>query len=451
MTLTNKLAIRSSIVFATTLGLVLAVTFLLFKSHTRDLYYKKLQERAHVTAYFYFEKDEINDQSYREIDAQYRRIADESIRVYYAGTKQLYLSDKRAFTLDSTLLNDIIRTGNATFTIKKRQFAGLYYKDNQGDFIIVISGIDKAGNVQLDSLSWVLLILYLASIPVQYLLATLIARQTFRPFARLIRKVNTINTDNLHSRLAVPDGGRTEIKDLIVNFNYLLERLDTGVTNQKNFLKNASHELRTPLTVIIGDIDVALNHSQDITQYETVLKAAQKEALHLKSMLEGLLILSGLKLSDRQQMIEVRADEILWNVLEKKAIEYPDTLVSVNLELTPNEEHLLVVRANRELLFIALSNIVDNAIKFSAPKQVVVLVALADQKLMIKITDNGPGIAGNEQQSVFELFFRSEATRQVKGQGLGLYITQQILDLHDIHLHLESEVGKGTSITLLFP
>lgn len=455
MNLKNKLAINSTLLFAFIAGLLMAGSFLLFRSHMKDLYFDNLEDHAMTTALFYFEKDEIkeiNSERYRQIELQYKKISNESIRVYNAGTKKLFVEDNIAIPLGDHYLNAITKNKMLTFTINGRQFVGLFYKDNQGDFIIVVSGIDRAGNRQLDMLGLMFILFYLAGIPLNYLLGTFLARQTFRPFTEVIAKVNTITTENLHSRLEVPQtSDKDEIKELVTTFNYFLERLESGIMIQNNFLKNASHELKTPLTIIIGDIDVALQQPRTNEQYEEVLKSLRKDTLHLKATLEGLLVLSGLELSEPQQMETVRIDEILWNVLEKKAIEYPESKVSVNLNAIAEHEDLLSVYANKHMLFIALYNILDNAIKFSFPAQVTVTALSDEGKLVIKITDQGPGISEHDQQSIFNLFYRSDLTRHIQGQGLGLFITMQILKLHDINLLVDSELGKGTSFSLVFP
>jgi len=455
MNLKNKLAANSTLLFAFIVGLLMAGSFLLFRSHMKDLYFDNLEDHAMTTALFYFEKDEIkelNSERYKQIELQYKRINNESIRVYDARTNKLYVSDTIDFDLSDKDLKTITREKLLTFTKGNRQFVGLFYKDNQGDFIIVVSGIDRAGNRQLEILGLMFILFYLAGIPLNYLLGTFLARQTFRPFTEVIAKVNTITTENLHSRLDVPQtSGKDEIKELVTTFNYLLERLESGIMIQNNFLKNASHELKTPLTIIIGDLDVSLQQPRTNEQYEEILKSLRKDTLHLKATLEGLLVLSGLELSEPQQMETVRIDEILWNVLEKKAIEYPEAKVAVNLNAIADQEDLLSVHANKHMLFIALYNILDNAIKFSFPKQVDVSAFSNEGKLVIKITDQGPGISEDDQKSIFDLFFRSDHTRHIQGQGLGLFITTQILKLHDINLIVDSELKKGTSFSLVFP
>ncbi|MEN2489603.1 HAMP domain-containing sensor histidine kinase [Flavobacterium sp. B11] len=455
MNLKNKLAINSTLLFAFILGLVLIGSFLLFKSHRRDLYYEKLEDNALITAFFYFEKDEIkkiDSVSYEEIESKYNKIANQSIRIYNAKTKKLYLKDELPLKLNDRELNAISRDRILHFTRDQRQFSGLYYKDNQGDFIIVVSGIDDVGNQQLEVFAIVFFIFYLAGIALNYLLGSFLARQTFRPFEDVISKVNSITTENLHSRLEMPAAsGKDEIKELITTFNYLLERLESGVTIQKNFLKNASHELKTPLTFIIGDIDVSLQHPRTNEQYVEVLKSLRNDTFHLKSTLDGLLILSGLELSEPDQMEMVRIDEIVWNVLEKKKIEYPEVKVVLNLDAIANNEDILTINANKHLLFIALYNIIDNAIKFSFPLQVNIIASENQGKLLLKVIDQGSGIAEKDLKSIFDLFFRSDRTRHIQGQGLGLFITMQILKRHNIDLTVASELEKGTVFSLLFP
>ncbi|RKR11558.1 signal transduction histidine kinase [Flavobacterium sp. 90] len=455
MNLKNKLAVNSSLLFAFTVGLVMAGSFLLFRTHMKDLYYDNLEDHAMTTALFYFEKDEIkeiNSARYRQIEIQYNRINNESIRVYDAKTKKLFVEDNVDFKLSDQYFNLIKKEKILHFKVNTRQFVGLFYKDNQGDFIIVVSGIDRTGNRQLEILGIMFILFYLAGIPINYLLGTFLAKQTFLPFEQVIAKVNTITTENLHSRLEIPQtSGKDEIKELVTTFNYLLERLESGIMIQNNFLKNASHELKTPLTIIIGDIDVSLQQPRTNEQYQQILKSLKKDTLHLKSTLEGLLVLSGLELSEPQQMESVRIDEVLWNVLEKKAIEYPEAKVSVNFDAISDDEDLLSIHGNKHMIFIALYNILDNAIKFSSPEQVNVFAFSNEGKLLIKITDQGPGISETDRESIFDLFFRSDRTRHIQGQGLGLFITMQILKLHNINLIVDSELEKGTTFSLVFP
>lgn len=451
MQLRQQLSLRSTFIFASTLTFVVLGTYLLFRYHTRELYNKKLMERANLAAYFYLEKDEVTEKAYKDIEVQYRKISNESIRLYHSKDKTIYIDDHLDFVVSDKILENIIKTEKQTFSMKDRQLAGLFYKDNQGDFIIVISGVDNVGNQQLVTLRWMLLVFCLLGLLLHYLLTSILSKKTFQPFSNLINRVNSIKPDNLNARLDVPSGKPDEMKSLIMTFNAFLERLEHTFMIQRNFLKNASHELKTPLAVLIGDIDVALKYPRENKEYKELLVSLKKDGLHLKSIIESLLTLSSLEIPFHQEMKPIRIDEILWDVLEKKQIEYSETKVSIDFRTTTDIEDFLLVTGNRELLFIALNNIIDNAIKFSVPKPITVIADVADEKLVISIIDKGPGIPASDQAKIFELFYRGNQTKHTNGYGIGLFLTKQILTLHHIDLDIQSIEKKGTSIHLTFP
>lgn len=454
MNLKDKLSLNSTLLFALTIGLVMSGSFFLFKNHMKDLYYESLEENAMITALFYFEKDEItktDNLRYQEIKKQYRKISDESVRVYDAKTLKIFINDGLNINLSSEDLKSIIKNKNLSFTKNDRQFVGIFYQDNEGDFIIIASGIDHDGNQQLSALALMFIIFYLAGIPINYFLGTFLAKKTFSPFEQVISKVNSITTENLHSRLEIADRKQTdEIGELVSTFNYLLERLENGVMMQQNFIKHASHELKTPLTILAGHIDVSLQQPRTTEEYEKVLELLKKDTKHLKSILEGLLVLSGLEVSGIQEKEIIRIDEIIWNILEKKAVEYPNSKIIFDLTNIAENEDLLTITAEKHLLFTAINNIVDNAVKYSFPERVTVEALNVNNNLVIKIKDLGPGISDVDKEAIFDPFFRGENTRHIQGQGLGLYITMQILKRQNITLTLESEIEKGTTISLFF-
>ncbi|WP_343702339.1 HAMP domain-containing sensor histidine kinase [Chitinophaga sp.] len=451
MSLRAKLGNQSALIFACTLGFVLLGAYLLFEHYTREVYYKKLQGRANTAAFFYLEKDELNSARYREIEEKYKQISGEPIRLYHAGTRELFIDDKLELALPNNVLNTIAKQGSYNFRMNGRHFAGIFYKDNEGDFIVVASGNNTTGREQLAVLRWMLAIFFVLGIVINYVMTRWLARRTFSPFSRLIRKVNAITADNLHTRLQLPAGKPNELTALITTFNYFLERLEAGVKSQRNFLKNASHELKTPLAAIIGDIEVTLKQPRQQPEYEQQLQLLKKDALHLQSIMEGLLMLSGLEIATDKDMQPVRIDEILWNVLEKAGMHYPQAEISADFSGIADHEHLLMVNGNRELLFVALSNLLDNAIKFSRPHPIAVSLSVENNALSITITDQGPGIAEADQARIFDLFYRSSQTRHVSGHGIGLHLTAQILERHRAKRYIHSKPGEGTAIQVIFP
>jgi signal transduction histidine kinase len=452
MKLRNKLSLRSTLVFACTLCLVCTGTYVLFRQYTQQLYNKKLQERVRLAADYYLEKDEVSDKTYKEIEARFRRITNESIRLYHAHSDSLYIDDSLAFKIPEHKLRLVNEAQDfLSFRAQDRQAVGMFYHDNQGDFVIVASGIDKNGAAQLAALARMLILSCVLGLLVHYLLTQVLARKTFRPFNDLVDQVNAIKSDRLDMRLDYPQHQQDEITALVAAFNYFLQRLENTMMIQRNFLKHASHELKTPLAVLIGDIEVSLQQPRNKEEYEATLRRLRREGLHLKSITEALLMLSSFELPAQYQMAPIRIDELLWLVLDKKQIEYPEARLGVDFDFQPEKEALLSFQANKDLLFVALSNLTDNALKFSGSKPVRIRLYMADNMLHLSIADQGPGIPASEQQRIFELFYRDTRRTDVSGYGIGLYLTRQILDLHKIKLKIDSEPGQGTLMTLSFP
>lgn len=451
MSLRRKLSLRSTLVFALTLALVLLGTFLLFREFTANFYNRKLQERALLAANFYFEKDEVNISYYRLIEERFRKISNEAIRVYTATDHKLRIDDKLPYTLSPEELQRVISHESSHFNDGRRQIEAIYYQDNQGDFIVAASGIDVTGQMQVRTLGQLLLSLFLLSLPLHYAITRFVSGQTFRPFGSVIRKVNSLTAENLHSRLEVPPGRPDEMKEMITTFNYFLERLEQGVHMQRTFMKNASHELKTPLAGLIGNIEVTLNQPRTNEAYREQLQSLKQDALHLKSLVECLLTLSGLQMQERQEMQPVRIDEVLWNVLERKSLEYPDASLQVDFDAVADRESLLTVTGNRDLLFVALSNIIDNAIKFSDRQPVRISASVQQERLVLTVQDQGPGIPEPEREAVFLLFYRGSNVQHMSGHGIGLHLTRQILDRHQAGIEILAAAGTGTVVRLYFP
>ena len=452
MSLRSKLLYRTTVAFTITLCFVLSGTYLLFQRYTRNMYYKTLQERANTAAFFYLEKDDLTHSKYQEISKKFKQDTEGAIRLYHAHTHTLYINnDTQHYDLPDAMLDAIEKEGAHTFNLGKRQFAGIFYKDNEGDFIIIASGIDSTGNASLNVLSWMLISFFVVGLALNYFISGRMAQHTFIPFPALIKNVKAFTTQILQSRLDIPPGKPGELNDLVTTFNYFLERLENDVQVQRSFLKNASHELKTPLTVIIGDIEVALKNPRENAEYVQLLESLKKDALQLKSIVEGLLMLSGLEMQKKQQVKPVRIDEVLWSILKKTMIKYPSAQIRMDFEQMSGHEQLLTVPGNHELLFAALSNLLDNAVKFSMPQQVDIKVGATGDALTITINDTGPGIPAQEKELVFELFYRSAQTRQIPGNGIGLYLTRQILDLHNITVEMGDNHPAGTAVRLIFP
>lgn len=451
MSLRKKLTYRSTLLFFGTMAFIVLGTYLLFQYSTEQAYRTKLLGIANLAASFYLEKDEVNDVTHQKTERKFKRISNELIQIYHADTKAVYIDNSLQLENLDYILTQTIKNGIFAFKEENRQLLGLFYKDNEGDFVILVSGEDLQGRKQIILLIQMLVLFGLLGTIMHFFLTKILAQKTFKPFNDLIRQVNSIKGDDFDKRLEYPDED-DEINQLINEFNYLLRRIESSFMIQKNFLRNASHEIKTPLAIIIGDIEVALSKDRSIEEYKNLLQALRMSSLHLKSILEGLITLSNLETTSNKLIQDVRIDEIIWSILDKKKIEYPDRKVIINFKTgIDTQEDLLEIKGNRDLLFVAINNIIDNALKFSADKPVELIIDTLSDNLKISIIDHGGGIEKEEIEKIFDLFYRSKKTSHIPGHGIGLYLTKQILNRHNIEIQISSTKPGGTTMHLIFP
>jgi len=451
MNLKQKLALRSTLVCAMTLLLVFSGTFYFFRNYIIQQYYRVLEERALTAAFIFLEKDEMNNYNYHAYEKKYlHTLNNEIIQIYDYKNRITFVEERTELRVSPALLDRIRHEGKDIFRQGNRQFCGVFYRDNQGDFVILISGVNARGTAQIKSLLYLLLLFFIVGIIINYLFNIIVANKTFRPFSAMLQRVNAISAENLHDRLPLAPGQTDELAALASTLNMFLGRLEKEVNNQKSFLKNISHELKTPLTAIIGRAEVALD--QDKADYRQVLQKIISDTAGMQSVIEGLLLISGLQTgsSGAAAGTRFRIDELVWEALEKLKFKYPDAVFHTSLDVDSGEEQLLEIASRRELLSIAFLNVVDNAVKYSRDEAADIIIRVQDGRPVIVVLDNGPGIPEQEMAHIYDLFFRGSNIRHIPGQGIGLSLSRQILEFCRVEMSIRSAAGAGTEVQLLF-
>lgn len=259
-----------------------------------------------------------------------------------------------------------------------------------------------------------------------------------------------INSTNLHMR--VDEGkGKDEITELAGNFNRLLEHLENAFELQRTYVANASHELRTPITTIIGEVELALSKTPTGEENKRTMRLVLEESERLRDTVSGLMELAQVDMDYIiAEQSPVRIDELLWELQEYWVNKIGPGALQVNIEHMPESESMLTIPANHQLLFIALNNLIGNAFKFS-DQHMVKCNFYADKSLIrMQIIDSGIGIPAEDISLIFKSFYRGTNSHTFAGSGIGLYVTQKIIQLFKGSLIAESAEGKGTCMTVKF-
>lgn len=281
------------------------------------------------------------------------------------------------------------------------------------------------------------------------LLGIMLARKSMMPLKNIMRTVGHINTRQLHGRL-IPDNWPKEFTVLAQNFNNMLDRLEKSFEQLTRFSADLAHELRTPINNLKGEAEICLTKERSLEEYRHVLESSLEEYERLSRMIEGLLFLARAE----DPHMEISCSEINIRNMIESIFEYYLPIAEENrIALTCEGE--ATVWANELLIQRALHNIISNAIRYTPPegKITVNIESLPSGEISIQLSDTGWGIAKKHFPYIFDRFYRTDAARAKTsgGSGLGLAIVKSIMDLHHGKIKINSELGKGTMVTLIFP
>jgi signal transduction histidine kinase len=451
-------------------GIILAITLLLFSlaiyfsraQSRRNSFTQSLFSRAMVVAHVYAEGKSLagdgNQTSYRRyLRKLYQTLPAEEGRVYDAADRLVFREGQPPAhaAVPKEWLAEVRQQGRAVLEPEKNyhETVGLLYLDpHLGPLVVVASSVDEASQLQMRELRQVLALGFLGSLLVMGVGSWLIAGRALRPLRRMVREVDGITATAMSKRLTQAEGTADEIGHLAQRFNRLLDRLEAAFAGQRTFVRDASHELRTPLTALIGELEVALlQQERPVNEYRRVLQSTLDAARQLTSLTNGLLEIARASGDPSQvPMSVVRLDELLLMAHEQILRRYPTSRVDLDFGDPAEEAGTFIVRGNEALLLAAMLNVLDNACKFSASTGQPITAALAatGPRIVLTVTDQGPGLDAADLQQVFVPFFRSEAMRGVPGHGIGLPLTAQIMALHGGAVKVESQLEKGTSVKL---
>jgi heavy metal sensor kinase len=276
-----------------------------------------------------------------------------------------------------------------------------------------------------------------------------LARRTLAPVRQLIGTVeNVIATGQMDRRMPIP---RTndEISNLARLFNDMLEKNEMLIRRMREALDNVAHDLRTPLTRLRGVAELALQGEPNAQTCRDALLDAMEESDRVLTMLNTLMDISeaetGLMKLDLQPVL---LDEVVREVTELFEFVAEEKSITVTTALSPN----LIVRADRNRLRQVLVNLLDNAIKYSAPGgRVEISEEPSPDEVVIAVRDTGAGIPAEEIPRIWERLYRGDKSRSQRGLGLGLSLVRAIINAHGGRIEVQSTVGKGSSFVIHLP
>ena len=285
---------------------------------------------------------------------------------------------------------------------------------------------------------WILLVGG-AGIALAAALAAAVATVALRPVRRLTAAAENVAATGSLTERVEGAGTRDELGRLATRFNEMLAALESSVGAQRRLVADASHELRTPLTAARTNVDLLREGKLSDEEARRALEEASTELGALSKLVADLVELAR-GVERKLRIEEVQLDDLVAGIVERTQVRAPQVRFVTALSPT-------LVRADPVLLERAVSNLLDNAVKYS-PNGAPVEVTVRGGEVIV--ADHGPGIAAEDLPRVFDRFYRAAAARSKPGSGLGLAIVREAAEAHGGTASAES-TAAGARFKLALP
>ena len=449
----KKLKLKSKIVlWATVLMIGLFVSYNIlqyFVMNSWMIHYEEQSIEKKMTAIQnYYSNQKLSVQFIKENESFINSINEksETIRILDKEGKSIVaVSEEELLHVPSQLVQseqfELVKSGDDRLLVYREPLVDTNYVGT----IEIVRNMEIFDGL-LEQFSLVMFLTGIGAVFLSLVGALFLSKQIVRPIQAISHSLTRIKKFGLEERVKVPPA-QDEISELAIHFNELMDQLETSFNQQKQFVEDASHELRTPLSVLNGNLMMLNRWGKDDREVlNKSLVSSLREVDRMDKLVKDLLELSRL---DSEKTVDATIPMINpINVIEKVVNDFemthPEFMFSLQLfdgTLLPmKEQHL------EQLLTI----LIDNAIKYSNDDK---RVTIHYQHRELTIQDFGIGIPKEDVLHVTDRFYRVEKSRNRKkgGYGIGLSIALKLMEAYKGSLVIESQLGKGTSVKLVFP
>ena len=320
---------------------------------------------------------------------------------------------------------------------------------NQGALSIVLDVDAIERSILFDALGILLIVIVAGSCAAYFL-----AGHYTKPVQQLSACMKEIGPDTLSDSIEIEAGGE-EIQELVKSFNQMTEQLDEAFAMQRRFSASAAHELRTPIAVLRTKLDVFKKKKREQHEYDELVDTMETYIDRLSSIITDLLEFA--ETSELGEAEDVSLDLVVKTVVDDLESVAQNNMVNVQVNTqidAHSEAQAFIVKGNTNLLYRAIYNLVENAIRYNHKEgSVNITLETEDQECLVTIADTGVGIAPEQRELVFEPFYRvnKSRSREFGGAGIGLSLVKTILKRHGASITVSENTPQGSVFTIRIP
>lgn len=453
MQIKTRLTILFTIITATILLIFASVIYFSAAKSRENEFYTLLKKEAYTKANLFLNA-QVNKQTLQEIYHNNRKTLNEVEVAIYNTNQQLLYHD--AVDIDfvketSKMLNTILSKGEISFYQDDWQVIGIDYEYQGQKYLITAAAYDQYGYSKLNNLLKTIIVVFIFSVIIIFLTGRIFSKKAFQPVNEMTEKATHISATNLDLRLET-GGNKDEISQLAHTFNDMLNRLENSFDAQKSFVSNISHELRTPLAAIITELELSITKDRTNDEYKIVITNVLNDAKKLVRLSNSLLDFAKASYDPTEISFKpVRIDEILLDARQQVQNYNHNYKIDLNFKTDIDDENQISVNGNEYLLKVAFVNLLENGCKFSDDQKCKVSIIFSNDHVILTFSDHGIGISEKDMNFIFAPFHRGENKEFADGNGIGLPLTQKIVDLHNGSLAVSSQKNIGTIFTVEIP
>lgn len=444
MKLKHRLSIYSIAIFSIIMMVFSAAIYFTYYVQMEKKERQSLESKSLLAAIFYLEQDELSLREHAHVRSElYKNISRKNIAVF-DRTGALHSGEMESSAdISDTFLRQVTKYHNGFFSTDTHFYNGIFYPDNEGDFVVVTREVKTEFKSQMRALFHILLAVFVLGVLAILFFSQILSHIAYQPILNIVNQIRDRDSRNFMEPITLQNT-YTEIQILVDTYNLFINRITETFNVQKNFIDYVSHELRTPIAALMGTLEVTKNKPRSSQEYRHVIAELQQYTKDFQETLDQMMLLSGAQTSVERAAL--RVDEVVWNLIEKH-IRFHAAQIDAAIEVSNHA--LFQIQGNEKLLELAIGNIIENAIKYSDNKVVKITMREESGRLVIAVDDQGIGIPEQDTQHIMQNFFRGQNAQQYTGKGVGLSIANIIFKLHDIALDIRSS-EQGTSVMLRF-
>ena len=320
---------------------------------------------------------------------------------------------------------------------------------NQGTLSIVLDVDTIERSILFDALGILFFVIVAGSCAAYFL-----AGHYTKPVQQLSAHMKEISPNTLSDSIEI-EGGGEEIQELVKSFNQMTEQLDEAFAMQRRFSASAAHELRTPIAVLRTKLDVFKKKKREQREYDELIDTMEIYIDRLSSIITDLLEFA--ETSELGETEDVSLDSVVKTVVDDLESVAQNNMISMQIDIQPmaqSETQAFIVKGNTNLLYRALYNLVENAIRYNNEEgSVNITLETRGQEDVIIIADTGVGIAPEQRELIFEPFYRvnKSRSREFGGAGIGLSLVKTILKRHGASITVSENNPQGSVFTIRIP